>query len=99
MFRLLLTKEARRFAVSPREARSLAKRRIIPSQSSSAHFSSAATLPPILPPPSPPQPETPVVEKGFVGKLVSRYSLNGQQNRIKVAEAFFQAATRQAANP
>lgn len=45
------------------------------------------------------QQESNVQEKGFWGKLVDRYSIRGQQNRIHMAERLFQAATRQANDP
>jgi len=62
-------------------------------------FSTVQTLPPVLPPPSPPQPQTPYKEKGMVGKVMSRYSIQGSQQRIRLAESLFQAATRQGADP
>ena len=62
-------------------------------------FSTAPMLPPVLPPPSPPQPQAPIHEKGMMGKLMNRYSIQDSQNRIRIAESFFQAATRQGADP
>ena len=81
--------------------RSLARIENDPVRRASAFLSTtgaAATLPPVLPPPSPPPPQTPQAEKGIVGKVMNRYSVQDSQNRIRVAEAFFQAATRQGAD-
>ena len=71
----------------------------VPSDLRSSAFSTATILPPVLPPPSPPPPQNPQAEKGVMGKVMNRYSVQGSQNRIRVAEAFFQAATRQGADP
>lgn len=102
MFRLVLSRklpfrtEAGRL-VAPRVPRLLGD--YVASSCHTAPFSTAAAkLPPVLPPPSPPQPQTPVAEKGLAGKVINRYSIKGQQHRIRVAESFFQAATRQASN-
>ena len=38
-------------------------------------------------------------EKGWLGKLMDRISIKGQQRRILLGESLFQAATRQANDP
>lgn len=56
-------------------------------------------LPPVLPEASPPQPLTERPSKNWLQKQWERYSFKGQQHRIHTAEAFFQAASRQASDP
>ena len=66
---------------------------------SSRCFSTQTILPPILSPPSPPRPLSPIEQKSLMGKVINRYSVQRSQERIRLAESFFQAATRQAADP
>lgn len=66
---------------------------------SSSSSTTPTLLPPVLLPPSPPQPQVPLNERGIVGKVMNRYSIKESQSRIRVAESFFQAATRQGADP
>lgn len=62
-------------------------------------LSTTATLPPILPPTSPPMPLSAIPEKGLASRVWDRYSIPEQQRKIRIAEAFYQAATIQSADP
>ena len=52
-----------------------------------------------LSPPSPPPPATDPPKKGILTRLMDRYSILQQQDRIRKAESLFQAATFQASDP
>lgn len=58
-------------------------------------------LPPILPTPAPADADasTSRGDKGFLSRLFERYSPTSQRDRIRIAEMFFLAATRQASDP
>lgn len=70
-----------------------------------SYYSSLPTtsqlLPPILPTPAPADPNgsTSPSHKGFWSRMFERYSPTSQRDRIRIAELFYLAASRQASDP